>query len=171
MLDAIKKVFSNTTKGTAEMQKEDKALPVLASVNVDQAAQLTELQASFATQGEQLAAALASLSGAQALLEEVAAAKAALVAEAHSKRMALRKEKIEASVGTGKAEALLVATEALEDAQFEAVVGAMAASFDVEAASPMFKEVGVTAEADTSKVVEKTALEAALEKKYHSKKA
>jgi len=106
----------------------------------------------------------------KAALDKSEEAKQLLATQAKEKELAARKEKIVAAVGTGKADALLEATEGLADAQFEAIVGAMAVSMEKEAASPMFTEAGITGDVDLSKVEDtQSSLEAKLAEKYHSK--
>jgi chromosome segregation ATPase len=102
---------------------------------------------------------VASLAEATAKLEELKqfaeaaeAEKARLIAEAETARLAARKEKIVAAVGTERADALMTATEALDDAAFSAIVDAMNVSATVEASSEMFTEIGAGAKADASKV-------------------
>lgn len=157
MLKSIRK-FLNAGE-TAQPSQADKQEEVV-NMTVEKEGQTVmaadvntaELVANLATATESLAnvqAQFAELTSkyeaAQAALNAIEAEKAALVADAAAKKLAARKERIEMAVGTEKAPALLAATEKLEDEQFEAIVGAMAASFEVEASSKMFKEVGVTA--------------------------
>lgn len=124
---------NNTAELTALLATATQALADSQSKYVELATELATLQAAFK-----------SAEGAQA----------ALVADAKAKVLAARKEKIVAAVGTGKADALLTATESLEDAAFNAVVSAMAGSVDAEANTNLFKEVGVDAQADATQVTE-----------------
>ena len=121
-----------------------------------QSAELSTLVAQMASQSEALLAVqkqFAELSSkheaAIAALAEIEETKAALVAEAAAKQLAARKEKVELTVGTAKAPAILAATEALGDEQFNAIVAAFSANLAAEAASPLFNEIGVAAEAET----------------------
>lgn len=103
----------------------------------------------------QLEAVLAQVEELKQFAEAAEAEKARLAAEAEAARLAARKEKIVAAVGEGeRADALMAATKALEDAAFAAVVAAVTTSTVVEAKSPMFNEVGVAAEVDATKVEE-----------------
>lgn len=144
MLNHLKKIFNNVVEKEPEMVQETTQAPVLA---VDQTAELATAQAALATQAEALSTALAEVATLKQGLEQVTALLAATQAEAATKRLATRKEAIVAAVGTDKAESLLSATETLDDTQFNAIVGAMAASFEAEAKSKMFTEAGVSAEA------------------------
>lgn len=106
------------------------------------------------------------LEAAEAALAAVAAEKAELVAKAAAVKLAARKEKVIAAIGTDRADALMAATEGLDDAQFSAVVSAMAVATDAETKSPLFNEVGVTAEADAAAVVEESVEARILKQKY-----
>jgi GTP cyclohydrolase III len=85
-------------------------------------------------------------------------------------KLAARKEKVVASLGTERADALLKVTEGMDDAAFEAVVSALGVSAAVEAASPLFKEVGVDAKADATKVREESARNEDSQAKKYAKK-
>lgn len=153
VLKAIMKRFSTAAKEVEEMV-EPKEQPEMTVV--PNTAELSALVAQMASQSEALEAVqkqFAELSSkhevAVAALAEIEAAKAALVAEVAAKQLAARKEKVELTVGTAKAPAILAATEALGDEQFNAIVAAFSANLEAEANSPMFKEVGVAAEAET----------------------
>lgn len=175
MINAIKKAF-NGGKGTTEMKDQTAKVELatdelVAQLSASQEA-LASQSAEFSAVTEQLAKMTQDFQEVKAALDAVETAKKALVKEAHEKKMSLRKEKIVATVGTDKAEALMVATESLEDTQFEAVVQAMASTFVAEADTAMFKEIGVaTKEADASKVEEVSSVETALKQKYSPKKA
>ena len=152
MIDAIRKKFFSGEKGS-EM-KEKPAQASTPAVDTNMAAELKQAQDALTSQAADMQALTelvqelsTKFEQAQAALNASEAAKAALVAEAATKRLATRKEAIVAAVGTDKAETLMAATETLDDAQFNAVVGAMAASFEAEAKSKMFTEAGVSAEA------------------------
>ncbi len=176
MLDRFKKYFAGNTANTpasadntkeVEMTVEEKAT---ADAN---AVQLKEAQATLVAQAadlEALTELVAELSGkfevAQAALAQAEQSKVDLVAEAKAKTLAARKEKVTAIVGTVKAEEFMTAAGAFSDVQFEAVVGMLAASFDNENKSLMFKEVGVSATADATQVVEESAEMKALKAKY-----
>lgn len=132
-----------------------------------------QVEALTADLGEKLEAANGALAEmtakfeeAQAQLSAIAAEKAQMVTDALAAKLAARKEKVVAAIGTEKADGLMLATEGLDDTAFEAVVSALAGSVAAEAASPLFKEVGVTAEADAAKVVEESAEMKLLKKQY-----
>lgn len=172
MLEAIKKVFSGEQKEVN--MKQEKVQPVLAAnettaqLSVAQEA-LASKVAEFNALNEQFTQLSSELAQVKEALLAVESYKEQLIADGNKKRMDARKEKIVMSIGTAKADALMAATESLDDAAFEAIVGAMAVSFETEANTAMFKEVGVTAEAEAALVVEESSLEAALKQKYRSK--
>lgn len=96
----------------------------------------------------------AKLEEASATLDLMKAEKEAAVAEALAAKLEARKEKIVATLGTERAEALLKATEGMDDAAFEAVATALGVSIEEEAKSLLFSETGVDATVDASKIVE-----------------
>lgn len=147
------------------MAQEETQAPVLA---VDNTAELALAQAALSTAQLQIAELTTKFAEAQALLDAIASEKATLVANAATARLQARKEAIEASVGTDKADALLAATDSLDDVAFKAVVGAMAMSFEKEASSQLFKEVGVAGSVD-AKAVEESPEMKALKVKYAAK--
>lgn len=156
MKNLFKKIINTASAEKEEVNmttKEDK--PELAAV--EQSADMVALLESATTalsvsqiQLAEMASKLEAVTAALALADE---AKAALVAQAAEKKMSDRKQTIIASVGTAKADALLKATETLDDDSFKAVVGAMADSFEVEANTEAFKEVGVAVKTDPEAVV------------------
>lgn len=164
MLDKFKKLLG-TQEANAATETEDKNTITVKVDAEDFKAELEQLKAEFATQLEGAKAEAAdALAQAVAQAEQLIAAKdetiAKLVAEKEqmiaddlATKMAARKEKIVASIGTEKADALMKATEGLDDTAFEAVVSAMAGSVEAEASTALFREVGVDAVADATKVV------------------
>lgn len=153
MLKSLQKFFTAQaeTSASAEHNEEvtkmteekDQAI-TLATDNtavVELTANLASVTEAFATLQSQYAEAVAALA-------EVEVAKTALVADAKAVQMAARKEKMEATIGTEKAPAVLASLESLDDATFATVVGAMASSFETESKSEMFTEAGVSAEAE-----------------------
>lgn len=107
--------------------------------------------------------------GAHAALTALTAEKEAMLAVQAAAKLAARQEQIVAAIGTEKAAGLMAATEGLEDAQFKAVISALAGSVDAEANTSLFTEVGVTAEADASKLVEESAEMRILKQQYGAK--
>ena len=148
MLNGLKKKLGMVPATEAKETKmvDETVQADLSAVNVT--AELSALQASFASQSEAFAKLSKDLEAAQAALSAVEGAKAALEAEAKNKQLAARKQRVEMAIGTEKAPTMLSATEQLDDAQFEAIVSAMAMSFETEANSQMFKETGVSAKAE-----------------------
>lgn len=150
MLNKLKKYFND--KKEPEMEQEDTQADLVELIEDEQLATANEAlastEATLKEMSDKIAELSAKLEQATAALAATESAKAALEAEAKAKRFAARKEKVEAAIGENeKAEKLLAATEQMEDAQFEAVVSALAGSVEQEAKSEMFKEVGVAAEA------------------------
>lgn len=153
MLSRIINVFGK--KGTeVEMINETKqvveavttvVVPVAEGVdtNVALEAALTEQTALNATLATQVAELTAKLVNTEALLDAWETAKAEAQAIAVQAKLDARKEKIVAAIGTDKADALMSATEGLDDAKFDAIVNAMALSVGVEAKTEMFNSTGV----------------------------
>lgn len=150
MLDYLKKFYkpaSAETQEEVEMTEIEKA--TLAAAEQKTAELTVALNTATATLTEKetaFAELSAKLEAAQAALNASEEAKAALAAEAATKRLEARTAAIEAAVGDGKAEALLAATDKMDDEQFNTIVSAMAASFDAEAKTTMFNEQGAAAE-------------------------
>lgn len=134
-------------------------------------AALSDMTAKLSDAVSQIATLQANYEVVQAALEQAKQEKEMLEAQAKDKELAARKAKIEASVGTDRAPALLEATKGLSDEQFDAIVGAVKVTAEVESKSPMFREVGVQGETDLSKVEQNPAesLEAKLKAKYQPK--
>lgn len=118
-----------------------------ADKSAELSAQLETVTASLTDAQAQLADVTAKFEKAQAALNASESAQAELAKQAAEKRLEVRTAAITAAVGTDKVEALLAATDAMADEQFNVIVSAMAASFDAEAATkPAFKEAGVPAD-------------------------
>lgn len=124
----------------------------------------------IAAMAAELDATKAALVEAQAALTAATAEKTAAEAAALATKLAVRKEKLVASIGTERADALLKVTEGMDDAAFEAVVSALGVSAAVEAASPLFQEVGAEGKANAAKVTEESPEMKILKKKYAKSK-
>lgn len=105
--------------------------------------------------GAKLTEALDALKTVEAARDELAAklqsaeAEAAAKAEAEAAaKLQARKTKIEAAVGTERADAVFAAVNGMDDAQFEAVLSAMTVAGASEAKSKMFSEQGADLDAD-----------------------
>ena len=179
MMNALKKVFNNSAKATdiAEVEQQMESLemskPVADTAQLEAlASSLSAAEASMASQAVVLAELTSKFDSVVAELSSVKEAKAQLEATMKAAKFAARKEKIEMAVGTSKADALFAATEALEDAQFEAVIGAMTVNLEAEAKTPAFQEQGVGHGVDATKVVQDPAVKMAevLKAKYHKTK-
>lgn len=130
----------------------------------DAQAQHTELSSALETALEavkdadaQVAQANARVAELQAALNAVADEQAKALEAAQAATLTARKEKIEATVGSEKVDALMTATTGLDDAAFDAVLSAMTLATDKEAKSKMFTEQGAAAEVDPGKVAELSA--------------
>lgn len=154
-------------KEEAEHMATKEGQPVMAADNkvAEMAALLESATTTLASTQKQLAELATQYAVAQSALQSAEDAKAALVADAAQKRMSARKESIVASVGTAKADALLAATDNLDDASFNAVVSAMSGTYEAEAKTAMFKEVGMAAKTDPSAVAEMSEPEESAEAK------
>ena len=140
---------SAVSQEEVEMTEIEKATFAAAE---NKAAELSvALEAATATLAEKdtaFAELAAKYEAAQAALSASEEAKAVLATQAAEKRLVARTAAISAAVGTDKVEALLAATDAMADAQFETIVSAMAASFDAEAKTPAFTEAGKAGQAE-----------------------
>jgi hypothetical protein len=161
MLDAIKKLagapetvlLSEHTALQAEFENfKTNANELQAMVEADLAEATSKLSEAL----EALAAAQAQIAELQAQLDATTAIAEEAVESAEELRAKARKEKLEALVGTDKAATLMVALADTEDAQFDAVLVALGAKVEEEAASEMFTETGATASVDASNVVEES---------------
>lgn len=131
----------------------------------------------LAAETEQLTEAKAALAEAATLIETLQAEVATLkgetekaVVDAETMRKNARLAKITEAIGTASAAALMAATEALDDAAFEAVVSALNGKTEAEAKSALFTEVGVAAEVDTTKVTTEESAEMKLLKAKYAQK-
>jgi hypothetical protein len=154
----LKKVFAGSEQETAPAaqaisQEEDVMTKQEGQTNLAADINTAELVAQLAVATTSLSAAQATVTSMAAELEAVKAAmtslaseKASLLADAQAAKFAARKDKVVATVGTAKADAIMAATAVLDDASFEAVVSALAASFEQEKKTVMFNEVGANVE-------------------------
>lgn len=173
MLKSIQKFFQQANADNKEvvMKQETKVQPEMTVVNdtADLSAQLASATEAMSAIEAKFAEMSAKYEVAQAALAVIEADKASLVAEAAAKRLASRTEAITMAVGTAKAASLLAATSSLDDTQFNAIVSAMATSFDAEAKSPLFQEKGVAATADAPEVDAVTRLANNIAKQFPTK--
>jgi hypothetical protein len=175
LLDSIKKAAFGTDKEDKTMTTKNVTEPVKALEAVAPEV-FAALQAEVVEKDTQLSALAGKVAELEKSLTQFAEAKAALEKEIQAKRLETRKNVIVEAVGTAKADALLAATDSLDDAAFTAVVSALGMSMEAEAKTPAFKEVGVDAKADAVKVDEQAnsdpgaSLAKKLEQKYHGAK-
>lgn len=155
---------------------------VNASVSEDVKAQLAVMQEQLAGKESELSnvvAKVVTLEAEKAALEQALATaiEHAQALEASSKdfadkvlaeKMAARKQLVVDAIGDAKADATFEAVKDLDEHAFNTVVTALKLSLSKEAESSLFTETGVSAEADTSKVVE-TAEAKLLREKYKIK--
>jgi hypothetical protein len=177
MLKAFQRVLgSDTVAATVALATHEALQAELAELKTSAEAAIAELTADKELTLAALAAAQGELDSARAELEtlkqfaeaaEAAAAQAA--AEAAAAKLNARKEKIVAAVGTERADALMAATQALDDAAFDAIVSAMSLSVQIEAKTGMFAEVGATADANAAAPIEESPEMKILKAKYAQK--
>lgn len=151
------------------------------TANADLSAQLAELTTQFenvqsnlenavititelTSEKENLLAQLAQLEEANKELSEKTKA---IEEKALEEKLAARKAKLSSVVGSDKADATFEAIKGLEDATFDAVLAAMAASFEKEATTELFQETGLSGE--PAPAIEMTTEEKILRQKYQNK--
>jgi hypothetical protein len=145
------------SEATAALQAEFEAFKAEASATQ---LELSEaLTKALAAVGE----ADTAVAAAQAQVADLTAQLATFKEQVEAARLAARKEKIEAAVGTDRADALMESTKDVPDASFEAVVAALKVSADLEGKSKMFTAQGadgtqpdapaLVAESETMKIV------------------
>lgn len=135
--------------------------------------QVEAVKSSFASQLAEAAEALAMMTSkyeaAEAALATLAAEKVATEVAAKAAKLTARKAQVEAAIGTDKAAGLMLATEGLDDASFEAIVTALAGSVDAEAQSTLFQEIGATGVVDAAKIVAESPEMKILKQTYGAK--
>ena len=180
MLDKLKKaakqVFNTQT---------DEVMPILAEVVKEDIkldfdgmqAELSNLKSSYESQTsvlgkltEEFSKLQAEASNYKQELDAALGLVASLQKENKDAKMSARKSAVEASIGTEKADAFFAATEGLDDEAFTAIATALASSMEVEANSPMFKEVGVTGKTESEHLANEETPEMKILKKKYPKK-
>jgi peptidoglycan hydrolase CwlO-like protein len=168
MLDELKKLLGNKPEAAVveNLEELEGVKATLAAVQEELSTKLQELEGAIAllasanaekaTLESALAEALKSLAGAEEYNKVMAE-------KALAEKLAARKQMIVDVIGEAKADATFDAVKSLDDAAFESVVSAFAASLEIEADSPMFKEAGVSASADVNAVSKEATL---LKNKY-----
>jgi predicted RNase H-like HicB family nuclease len=172
LLNQPEAVQAEQTTGTVEAQSTE-TIAEMADVAVatalletDYVAKVVEMTAAMQAGATALEAMTAKYEAAMTALTVFEADKAKMVADALEVKMNARKEQIVLAVGTSKADGLMLATENLDDTAFNAVVSALTGSVDSQEDTKLFKEVGVAAQADPSKVAEISAEMKLLKAKY-----
>jgi hypothetical protein len=136
----------NLTIDTSDIRAELEAFRQEANALLANAeTQIAELTTQLAATTAEKESVSQKLEVATAALVEVERVKQAAIEEAKAAKLAARKEKVVAAIGTEKAQGLLSATEELDDAAFGAVVSALVGSVEAEAKTGLFNEVGVDA--------------------------
>lgn len=152
MLDHLKRFFKapeGITQEEVDMTaKEGQPELVVNDNTAELSAQLEAATSSLAVANESVAKLSAELNEVKAALAAVEKEKADALAQAVADKAQARREKVEAALGTDKADEVLAATQSLDDASFESIVTAFALSFDKEAKSPAFQEKGLTAQTE-----------------------
>lgn len=155
---------ASTTEATTVLQSEFEAFKASASAEKEELATALQTALEAVSNADQVVLALTEK------LDAATAKIAELTASAEQARLTSRKEKIVAAVGTAKADALMAATDQLDEAQFNAVIGAMSTSLDIESKSKLFSEQGVAAEADANQVAPVSKEMQILAQKYNTQK-
>ena len=168
MLDKFKKLLGNTEPQEQLEQViveavADNSNEVLAKLQADFDSYKAEADQLLTQATAEVAELKTKLEAANAVIAAAEQAKALAEKQTLETKMAARKEKIVAAIGTEKADGLMLATEALDDAAFNAVLSALAGSVEAEASTEMFKEVGVDAKAEAPKTDAVSRLAAALQ--------
>lgn len=144
MLDKIKKAMGGE-KPDAELSTQLEATLGALELSKKEFAELSDKFAAASGEVVVLQDKLEKALSQLAQLETLAQEKAASEAEA---KATARKEMVAKAVGTAKADSTFEAIKGLDDVSFDAVLAALKTSLETEEASPMFQEVGVSAEAD-----------------------
>lgn len=150
MLKSLQKYFNPASAEKQEevtemtTQEDQAALAADKTAVAELTANLASVTEAMATMQVELADVKAKYEAAQAALNASEAAKTLLAEQAAKARLEARTAAITEAVGTSQLESLLAATDSMDDAQFNIIVGAMAKSFENEAKSAMFQEAGLS---------------------------
>lgn len=176
MLDAIKKKLGISPAATEAVADATESLNLVvdaSAVSTELSVMRTEFEAGITKRTSEFEAARDALAEmtvnfetAQAALNALSAEKAELAISAETAKTSARKAKVVMAIGTEKADGLMLATQGLEDAAFDAVISALAGSVDAEAKTSLFTESGVEAEADTAKLVVENPTAKLIRQKY-----
>lgn len=153
MLDAIRKKFSKPAQATTEevvtnmTTEKDQAALVTDNTTADLTAQLSNVTEAMTALQAQFAEMSTKYALAEAALAASADAQATLVASAKAAVLQSRTASLSAIMGDVKGPLLAASLESLNDETFATVLSGYTASFEAEASSDEFKEIGVAAEA------------------------
>jgi hypothetical protein len=175
VLDTLKRKLGMTPDtAQAETVKEEvtmsekETVAAVAENQVDVAA----LQASVLSLTSQLSDATSKITELNSLVEAATEFNANKEKVALEVKLADRKSKVEAAVGTAKAESVMAAVAGLDDGAFATVLSAMTTSTTTEASTSLFVEQGVDASADVAaiaKAAESNPVLDILQAKYPTK--
>lgn len=161
MLDSLKKKLG-IVPNTEANESENTTVTFVAT----ETEEYKELLAGFTEQSAQLDAALAKVVSLEAQMQQFADAKAQAEATAKQVKMDARLASLSKEVGDERAKNVLAATEALDDAQFEAIASALKLSADTEAKSALFTEQGANEEVSADARNEESAEMKLIKAKY-----
>lgn len=149
----------------AALQSEFDAFKAKAEADMSEVQ--TALQSAVALAQEMEASATAANEKLAALEAERQAAEAQAAAD----KVVARESKLKAILGDARADSVIAATAGMNDEAFEAVVAAMSAAQATEASSPLFNEVGASAEVDASTAAEQPSAEMQILRRLYGNKA
>lgn len=166
MLEKLKKQLGITDVANVDMAAFENVKAELAQLQEQFNGVQAELSTVVARAAEEKAQLEAALSTAIEHAQQLEASLKEQADKVLADKLATRKNLIIEVMGETKAEATFEATKDLEDGAFNTVLNALKLSLEKEADSEMFKETGVSAEADSNLVTE-SALAKSLRAKYN----
>ena len=135
-------------KGVVESLESKEDVKEKLEVATVELSKFEEVVAELSSLKEAMTTLSAEYETAKAELAVFVSEKESAIVAAKEAKLSVRKEKLVSAVGTEKADALLAVAGDMEDAAFEAVVSALQMNVETEEKSAMFKETGVTSEAE-----------------------
>lgn len=152
----LAKLIGSFSPEAAEAVASDATMAVQAEFDAFKAAaqaETTELSTALTTALTAVAEADGKVAELTTQLATLTTQLSVFTAQVQAAKLAARKEKLVAAVGTERADALMESTQGVDDASFETVVSALTLSTSLESQSNMFVEKGADAQADASKTV------------------
>ena len=165
MLDALKKKLAGVSQAQTEKESAvmaDKSVEMSLSTQLKDALdQMEQLNSALAVKEASLLELSGKLAQYEELAKEAEAKAEAMRQEAQAKELADRKEALAAVIGADNAkfDAIFEPLKNLDAASFSVIVESFQAANEKIAESPMFKEVGHDAEADSSKMGESSLMQ------------